>query len=82
MLQNDISGGKEIVDLWRKKCSDLLNCVNNSSVDTCEYNCDTSYEDLDVTAEEVTDVIKKLDVNKACGPDGVYSEHMKYLCHC
>ena len=38
----------------------------------------TSYEDLEVSAEEVTYVIKKLDVNKACGSDGVYSEHIKY----
>ena len=51
--------------------SDLLNCVNNSSVDTCQYKCDTSYEDLEVSAEEVTHAIKKLDVNKACGSDGV-----------
>ena len=32
------SGGKEIVDLWRKTICDLLNCVNNSSVDVCEYD--------------------------------------------
>ena len=43
----------------------MLNCVNNSSVDTCEYNCDTSYEDLEVSAEEVTHAIKKLNFNKA-----------------
>ena len=28
-----VSGGKEIVDLWRKHSYDLLNSVNNSSVD-------------------------------------------------
>ena len=28
-----VSGGKEIVDIWCKKCCDLLNCVNNSSVE-------------------------------------------------
>ena len=37
-----------------------------------------SYEDIEVSAEEVTHAIKKLDVNKACGYDGVYSEHIKY----
>ena len=73
-----VSGGKEIVDLWRTIFSDLLNCVNNSNVDTCEYKCATSYEDLEVSAEEVIYVIKKLDVDKACGSDGVYSEHIKY----
>ena len=30
------------------------------------------------SAEEVTHAIKKLDVNKARGSDGVYSEHIKY----
>ena len=42
---------------------DLINCVNNSSVDMCE---------------EVTNAIKKPDVNKACGSDGICSEHIKY----
>ena len=37
-----------------------------------------SYEDLEVSAEEVTHAIKKLEVNKARGSDGVYSEHIKY----
>ena len=32
---------------------------------------DTSYEDLEVSAEEVTHAIINLDVNKACGSDGV-----------
>ena len=30
------------------------------------------------SAEEVTHAIKKLDVDKACGSYGVYSEHIKY----
>lgn len=73
-----VSGSKEIVELWRKHFFDLLNCVNNSSVDTCEYDCDTSYDEIIVSIEEVTNAIKKLDVNKACGSDGMCSEHIKY----
>ena len=69
-----VSGGKEIVDLWRKHFCDLLNCVNNGSVDVCKYDCDTSYDEIVVTVEEVTNAIKKLDVNK----DGICSEHIKY----
>ena len=59
-----------------KTFSDLLNCVNNSSVDTYEYNCDTSYEDLKISAEKITHAIKKLDVNKTYGSDGVYSDYI------
>ena len=47
------SGGKEIVDLWRKTICDLLNCVNNSSVDVCEYDCDTTYDEIVVIVEWV-----------------------------
>ena len=39
----------------------------------CEYDCDTSYDEIVVTVEEVTNAIKKFDVNNACG-----SEHIKY----
>ena len=44
----------------------------------CEYGCDTPYEELVVSIEEVTRAIEKLDLNKACGSDGICSEHLKY----
>ena len=47
-----VSGGKEMVDLWRKHLCNLLNCANSSSVDVCEYDCDTSYDEIVVTVEE------------------------------
>ena len=73
-LIEGVSGGKEIVDLLRNVFSGLL----MMSITACECNCDTSYEDLEVSAGEVTHMIKKLNVNKACGSVGVYSEHIKY----
>ena len=36
------------------------------------------YEELVVSIEEVTHAIEKLDLNKACGSDGICSEHLKY----
>ena len=57
--------------------SNLLNCVSNSSAHACEYGCDALYEEL-VSIEEVTHAIEKLDLNKACGSDGICSEHLKY----
>ena len=47
----------------------------------CEYGCDTPYEELVVSIEEVTHAIEKLDLNKACGSDGICSEHLKYAYH-
>ena len=80
-----VSGGKEIVDLWRKIFCDLLNCVDNSSVDACEYDCNICYDEIVVTVEEVTNTIKKLDVNHACGSDGIlmfrtYNIYIQGIC--
>ena len=44
----------------------------------CEYGCDTPYEELVVSIEEVTHATEKLDLNKACVSDGICSEHLKY----
>ena len=73
-----VSGRVQIVEFWRTHFSQLLNCVSNSSVHACEYGCDTPYEELVVSIEEVTRAIEKLDLNKACGSDGICSEHLKY----
>ena len=73
-----VSGGVQIVEFWRTHFSQLLNCVSNSSVHACEYGCDTPSEELVVSIEEVTHAIEKLDLNKACGSDGICSEHLKY----
>ena len=44
----------------------------------CEYGCDAPYEERVVSIEEVMHAIEKLDLNKACGSDGICSEHLKY----
>ena len=36
------------------------------------------YEELVVSIEEVTHAVEKFDLNKACGSDGICSEHLKY----
>ena len=36
------------------------------------------YEELLVSIEDVTHAIEKLDINKAYGSDGIFSEHLKY----
>ena len=72
------AGGEQIVEFWRTHFSQLLNCVSNSSVHACEYGCGTPYEELVVSIEEVTHAVEKVDLNKACGSDGICSEHLKY----
>ena len=39
---------------------------------------DTFHDEIVVTVEEVTNAIKKLDVNHTCGSDGICSEHVKF----
>ena len=73
-----VSGGVHIVYFWRTHFSQLLNCVSNSSVHACEYDCATSYEELVVSIDEITHAIEMPDLNKACGSDGICSEHLKY----
>ena len=63
-----------------KTISDLLNCINNNSREPCEYNCDTSYGECIVTGEEVTNAIRKLDVNKAGGSADMFSIYRQGTC--
>ena len=46
-------------------------------MDVFEYESDTFYAKIMVTVEEVTNAIKRLDGNKACGADDICSEHIK-----
>ena len=55
-----------------KTFSDALNCVNNSSVDNVNITMIPHMRTLKFQQR------KKLDINKACESDGVYSEHIKY----
>ena len=43
----------------------------------CEYDCDAPYEEFVVSIEDVTHATEKLYLNKACGSDGICSEHLK-----
>ena len=58
-----------MVNLWRKHYFDLINCVNDSSMERCEYECDMSYDEIVVTVDEVTIAFKKLGISKACWSD-------------
>ena len=46
----------------------------------CEYDCNICYDEIMVTVEEVTNAIKKLDVNNACGSDGIIMFRTYNIC--
>ena len=77
-----VSGPDDIVQLWKKKYFELLNCVKSNLfiVDNVDYN-----NDVVVTPGEIREIILNLKDGKACGPDGISAEHLKFasgkLCH-
>ena len=73
-----VCGAKNIAELWRKHFSDLFNCLNSNNVSICKEEVLFSYNDVVVSTDQLEDAIKKLDLNKACGLDGIYAEHLQY----
>ena len=63
--------------MWRDHYSDIFNSVNQTDV---VYNVDesTDFGDVVVLSEEVERAVRKLVVNKSCGINGIYAEHMLY----
>ena len=76
-----ISGADNIAQMWRDHYSDIFNSVNQS-IDVV-YNVDefTDFGDVVVPSEEVERAVRELVVNKSCGIDGIYAEHMLYSSH-
>ena len=73
-----VSGDKSIAELWGIHFSDLLNCIHNENNSNLTPTQNFGYEDVRVDSTEVDSAIKNLEVNKACGLDGIYAEHLKY----
>lgn len=73
-----VSGGDAIAELWRKHFMDLFNCVRSNN--EWKYNMvhDSQYNEIRVCSDEIKSAIKQLDLNKSCGWDGIYAEHLKY----
>lgn len=73
-----VSGEDSIAHLWRKHYSDLFNCLPASACPNWAFDGTTRYCDAKVGMQELESVIKDLDLNKACGLDGIYAEHLKF----
>ncbi len=77
-LPTNIEGAtsaEHIAEFWKKH---LFNCLKYSAGPNFLSVDKSSLNDIVVSAAEIESAIKKLDFNKSCGLDGIYSEHLKY----
>ena len=75
------NGHGNIANMWKKHYESLLNSVKNScdkafvlsSFDRVDF-----HDAMVVTANEIKECVNKLEKVKACGNDGIASEHLIY----
>ncbi len=77
---NNVSGSKDICEMWKNHFGTLLNSSVDMSCKTEVYNLiNTSNVCIDsFSIHDVIAAIDNLKVGKACGLDNVFSEHLKY----
>ena len=73
-----INGEENIAEMWRRYFLDIFNCVNSRPFTECELDKQSTFDDLLVKSEEIEEAIKDLDLNKSCGQDGIYAEHLTF----
>ena len=74
---DEVSGEQAIAELWKDHFKNLFNCLGNEA-DQCPGG-DMEYTDnIRFSPNEVKDAISNLKLNKACGEDGIYTEHLKH----
>ena len=71
------TGTEEITELWRNHYENLFNCLQKPKSKS-SHSINSKFDDLIVTTDDVIDAIKKLEINKSCGVDNIYAEHLKY----
>ena len=75
---DNVSGANDILKVWKDHYSNLFNTLRKCTYDSNKYILQSSYQDVMVTIDEVKWAISKLELNKACGIDKMYAEHLKY----
>ena len=74
-----VTGEESIANLWKNHFKNLLNSVTQGAKIEANWSvADKEFEEIKVSNSEVESAIKKLKLDKACGLDGIYSEHLKY----
>ena len=71
------TGAEEITGLWKNHYESLFNCLKKNNTQ-CYNSVNDKFSDMKVTVNEVIDAIKNLELNKSCGADNIYAEHLKY----
>lgn len=68
---------KDILQVWENQFKNIFNCIPKKTYNE-PFCLDTNYEKVKVTNSEIQDAIESLDLNKSCGLDGIFAEHLKY----
>lgn len=72
-----VSSPGKIVEIWREHYCNIFNCVNSNPVSISLEHSGLPADTV-VKAADVSEAINRLDNNKACGMDGITTEHLKH----
>ena len=75
---DNVSGANNILKLWKEHYSNLFNILKKCKYDSSNFILQSSFQDILVTIDELKFAITKLELNKTCGLDLIYAEHLKY----
>ena len=73
-----VPGEANIANLWRTHYKDSFNNADEGCRAANYAVCNDVYSDIQVACGELSSAIDYLDINKSCGLDGVYAEHLKF----
>ena len=74
----NVTGERNIAELWRKHYSDIFNAVRNSASDYTDLHCDNDFE---FTESDISGAISDLRRGKSPGNDGMSAEHLMHASH-
>ena len=73
-----VTGEANIANLWRTHYKYVLNTTDEGCRAANYAVCNDAYMNIQVLYDELSSAIDYLDINKSCGLDGVYAEHLKF----
>ena len=73
-----VTGEANIANLWRTHYKDVFNTADEGCRAANYAVCNDVYTDIQVSYAELSSAIDYLDINKSCGLDGIYAEHLKF----
>ena len=73
-----VTGEANIANLWRTHYKDVFNTADEGCRAANYAVCNDMYTDIQVSYDELSSAIDYLDINKSCGIDGIYAEHLKF----